>query len=124
MPLVYRTAIYKGRADRGTFAGVNVRVGVEQPIMAVFICLWCFLAREKLKRLAERLLRLVMLVSVSFVKPVRPLADHVRPDVHPPAAAPARPFLGRFQKLRSRSRAALAFCNDQTVHFGSDVALQ
>src|SRR6266446_9762173 len=64
-----------------------------------------------------------MLVSVPFVKHVRPLADHIRPHIHPPAAAPSRPFLGGFQKLRARSCAALAFRNDQTIYFGSDIAL-
>ncbi len=65
-----------------------------------------------------------MLVAVPFVKPVRPLADHIRSHIHPAATPPSRPLLGGFQKFRSRSCAALAFRNDQTVYFGPDIALQ
>src|ERR1700719_15819 len=82
----------------------------------------CFVfSRRKLKRFAECLLRLVMLVAVPFVEPVCPLADHVRSHVLRLAAVPSRPLLGGFQELRARSGAALPFRNNQPVHFGSDI---
>src|SRR5260370_6147782 len=123
VPLVYRTAIYQGSADRGRFAGVTRQVGVGQPTLAVFIRSWCSQRGNKLKRLAERFLRLVMLVAVPFGKPVGPLADHIRSHIHPAATPPSRPLLGGFQKFRSRSCAALAFRHDQTVYFCPDIAL-
>ena len=78
----------------------------------------------QLERFAESLLRLVVLVSSSFVEFVRSLADYVRPYVHPSAAALSRPLLGSFQQFGAGPRATLPFRNDQTVYFGPHVTLQ
>src|SRR5712671_6437251 len=79
---------------------------------------------DELKRLAKCLLRLVMLVTVPFVKPVGPLAHHVRSHIHSSAATSPGPLLSGFQQLRSRSHATLPLRNDQPIHFGPDIAFQ
>src|ERR1700682_443969 len=114
---------YSSRARSGRsclrlrWKAVPVRVGS-------MFCLGCSWVKAELECFAERLLRLVMLVAVLFVKLVRPFADYIRSYIHPSAAAPSRPLLGGFQQLRASSRTPLAFRYDQPVHFGSDIALQ
>jgi hypothetical protein len=78
----------------------------------------------QLERFAESLLRLVVLVSLSYVKFVCSLADYVRPHVHPSATTLSRPFLSGFQQLGTGTRATLPFRNDQTIDFGPHVTLQ
>src|ERR1700736_1848671 len=77
---------------KSRWKAVPVRVG-----SIFFFC--CCSVKAELECLAERLLRLVMLVAVLFVKLMRPLPDHVRSYVHRSAAVPSRPLLGGFQEL-------------------------
>ncbi len=58
--------------------------------------LFCSWVMAELEWLAECLLGLVMLVALPFVKLVRPLADYIRPHIHPSAAAKSCPRLSRF----------------------------
>lgn len=70
-----------------------------------------------LQRLAERFLCLVMLVTVSLVKLVRALANHVRTHGHALATVLSRPFFRDGKQPRARSGASLSFCHYKSIHF-------
>src|SRR6266446_2352806 len=76
---------------------------------------------SKLQRFAKRFLRFVMFVTVAFVELVRALADYVRSHRHPLTAMLARPILGDGQQQSACAQAALPFCDNQTIHFRSDL---
>src|SRR6266404_4847826 len=114
---VYRNAIYPA-----TFA----------PNVILEVAAWEFSLGSKrfaghqwhsctLQRFAEGLLRLVVLVAVSFVKLVRALANHVRSHGHALAAVLSRPIFRGCQQPRARSGASLPFGHDEAVHFGADL---
>src|SRR6266403_4459293 len=77
-----------------------------------------------LQRFAEGLLRLVVLVAVSFVKLVRALANHVRSHGHALAAVLSRPIFRGCQQPRARSGASLPFGHDEAVHLGAYLHFQ
>src|SRR6266850_6437292 len=77
-----------------------------------------------LQRFAEGLLRLVVLVAVSFVKLVRALANQVRSHGHALAAVLSRPLFRRCEQPRARSRASLPLSHDEPVHFGAYLHFQ
>ena len=62
-----------------------------------------------LQRLAEGLLRLVMLVAGTFVKLVGALADHIRTDGHALAVVFAGPILGGGEQPRACAETAMPF---------------
>src|SRR6266850_8021514 len=99
---VYRNAIYSA-----TFA-LNVILEVAR---------WEFSLGSK--RFAKGLLRLVVLVTVSFVKLVRALANHVRSHGHALAAVFSRPLFRGGEQPRARAGASLPFGDDEAVHFGA-----
>src|SRR6266850_258398 len=74
-----------------------------------------------LQRFAKGLLRLVVLVAVSFVKLVRTLANHVRSHGHALAPVLSRPLFRRCKQPRARSGASHSFVYDEPVHFGADL---
>src|SRR6267378_998311 len=77
-----------------------------------------------LQRFAKGLLRLVVLVAVSFVKLVRTLANHVRSHGHALAAVLSRPIFRGCQQPRARSGASLPFGHDEAVHLGAYLHFQ
>src|SRR5438105_3831593 len=81
---------------------------------------WC----RRLQRLAEGLLRFVVLVAVALVKLVRALANHVRTHRHALASVFAGPVFSGCEQLRARAQAAVPVRDDQPVDLRADFALQ
>src|SRR5216684_278359 len=99
---VYRNAIYCG-----TLLPSAILEGIG----------WGFSLSSE--QFAKRLLRLVVLVAVSFVKLVRALANHVRSHGHALAAVLSRPLFRGGEQPGARSGASLPFSHDEPVHFGA-----
>src|SRR5467141_2449926 len=78
----------------------------------------------RLQRFAERFLRLVMLVTGTFVKLVRALANYIGTHRHALTTVFARPLFGGGQQPRARSQAALPVGDDQPVHFRAHLRFQ
>src|SRR6266436_6320020 len=98
-----------------------MRYSAPQARRAVGNCNYRKLFAADLQRLAESLLRLVMLVTLPLVEFVRAFTDHVRSQVDAAAAMPPRPFLSGFQQPRTGAQAPLSFGNYEPVHLRSRV---